>query len=57
MSTHSREMIEITVQNTSPWKSVMADALEKFLNGWGYETSHVRNGNQEIFIGIERRPR
>lgn len=34
----------------------MADALQSYLERWGYQMSRVKDGDKEIFIGIERRP-
>lgn len=56
MSTQKRQMIEVTVKNTSPWKDAMADALQSYFERWGYQVSRIKDGDSEVFIGVERRP-
>lgn len=54
MATQHREMIEVTCITTSPWRAVLEDSFTRFLEGWGWQVTHLRDGNKDIFIGIEK---
>lgn len=52
-----KDMIEVTVKCTSPWKSVMIKALDDCLTARGWTVRQIESGADTVFIGVENEKR